>query len=186
MAGSFKNLRRTSESHVFQQVLRRSPSLQRTAARERDPMALQVERAQAQGADNVFLIDAVLRGYNPERTLAEPVESFSPEVISISPNEGFLGGGLLVTIEVNSALYMTGAALGDAPLTDFEIVDATHVRGRTGEHAAGVVDVTVTNIFGTGVLADGFTYVPSDPTWLLTESGEPLLTESGEPLQIED
>lgn len=67
MAGSFKNLRPTSESHLFQQTLRKDVDLARRARRERDPMALQASRAAAAGVQTVPMMAAVLRGYDPTK-----------------------------------------------------------------------------------------------------------------------
>lgn len=97
-------------------------------------------------------------------------------VSAISPNTGSAAGGTSVSITVDSSTGATGATVGGVALTSFAIADATHVTGTTGAHAAGAVDVTVTNAEGTGTLSSGFTYTSSfDPLVLPDTSGTPLL-----------
>jgi hypothetical protein len=82
-----------------------------------------------------------------------------PTVASIAPTTGSTAGGTAVSITVNSSAGCTGAAVGGVALTAFAIVDATHVSGVTGVHAAGAADVTVTNATGTSApLVGAFTY----------------------------
>ena len=98
-------------------------------------------------------------------------------VSAISPNTGAAAGGDAVSITVDSSVGCTGATVGGVALTSFAIVDATHVSGTTGAHAAGAVDVIVTNAEGSGTLAGGFTYSAAafDPLTLPDTSGTALL-----------
>lgn len=81
-----------------------------------------------------------------------------PVVIAASPNTGSFAGGTVVTVQVDDSTGATGATIGGLALTGFSITDATHVQGTTQAHVSGVVNVTVTNGFGTGTLVGGFTY----------------------------
>ena len=81
-----------------------------------------------------------------------------PVVVSISPSAGTISGGDYVIIEVNDSTGATSAALDGVNLTNFVIIDGTHVAGKADTHAAGIVNVTVTNGSGTGTLVGGFTY----------------------------
>lgn len=82
----------------------------------------------------------------------------APTVVACVPNNGTYAGGTVVVIQVDSSTGCTGATVGGVALTGFSIVDATHVQGTTGAHASGAVAVSVTNGFGTGTQAGGFTY----------------------------
>lgn len=78
---------------------------------------------------------------------------------AIAPTSGPAAGGTAVTITVPDSTGLTGAKVGGVALTGFAIVDATHVSGTTGAHAAGAVDVVVTNASGDSpALAAAFTY----------------------------
>ncbi len=82
-----------------------------------------------------------------------------PTVTSISPTFGATAGGTLVT--VSGTNFVTGASLsiGGVAATGVTVVSSTTITGTTGPHAAGVVDVVVTNPDTlTGTLAGGFTY----------------------------
>lgn len=74
MAGEFKNLRPTSESHEFQQLLRKNGDLEYRARRERDPMAQKFAQGQAAGASNLFELEAMMRGaYDPAQISNAPI-----------------------------------------------------------------------------------------------------------------
>jgi sugar lactone lactonase YvrE len=82
-----------------------------------------------------------------------------PTISSINPASGPASGGTAVTIIgaafVGAALVTLGGV--DARAT---VVNATTINATTPPHAAGSVDVTVTNPGGqSGTLANGFTYV---------------------------
>ncbi len=91
--------------------------------------------------------DVVQLGYAP------------PVLASVSPGFGPIAGGTLVT--VSGANFVTGASLsiGGVAATGVTVVNSTTITGTTGAHAAGVVDVVVTNPDAqTGTLTGGFTY----------------------------
>lgn len=78
---------------------------------------------------------------------------------AILPTSGSTAGGTVVQITVSSSAGLTGAKVGGVALTSFSIVNGTTVQGTTGAHAAGAVDVVVSNAFGdSAALAAGFTY----------------------------
>ncbi len=81
--------------------------------------------------------------------------------LPIDPTVGALAGGTHVVIEVDDSTGCVSAAMDGVDLTGFAIDDATHVSGDTAAHAAGAVDVTVTNAYGTSGFdagVGGFTY----------------------------
>lgn len=78
---------------------------------------------------------------------------------AISPTTGDTAGGDVVQITVPNSTGLTGAKVGGVALTAFSIVNGTTVQGTTGAHAAGEVDVVVTNAAGDGPpFVGGFEY----------------------------
>ena len=65
------------------------------------------------------------------------------------------GGGSRVVVTVNSSTGCTGITAGAVAFTSFTIDDATHVSGIPGAHAAGVVNVVVTNATGPSTTGTG-------------------------------
>jgi hypothetical protein len=80
-------------------------------------------------------------------------------VVSVTPATGAQAGGDDVEITGTGFEGSTGATIGGVAVTNFEVVDHEHITATTGAHAAGLVNVIVTdddgNITGTGK----FTYV---------------------------
>lgn len=65
------------------------------------------------------------------------------------------GGGKRVVVTVDSSTGTMAIKGGGVAFTDFAIDDATHVSGVPGAHAAGVVDVVVTNGAGDSTTGTG-------------------------------
>ena len=83
-----------------------------------------------------------------------------PAVTSIAPSSGPVAGGTAVTIAGTG--FVTGATvtIGGVAATSVAVASATSITAVTGAHAAGAVDVVVTNPGGaSGTLPSGFTYV---------------------------
>ncbi|MFL6213183.1 MAG: IPT/TIG domain-containing protein [Blastocatellia bacterium] len=83
----------------------------------------------------------------------------APGVSGVSPNSGPTAGGSSVTI--TGANFVSGATVsfGGTAATNVVISNATTITAATPAHAAGAVDVTVTNPDGqSGTLTGGFTY----------------------------
>jgi hypothetical protein len=94
----------------------------------------------------------------------------APTVSAINPTSGPAAGG--TAIVVGGSNFVAGAtlALGGVPATGVTVASGTTINATTGAHAAGQVDVVVTNPdtqFAT--LAKGFTYVA--PPAAVTHSG---------------
>jgi len=84
-----------------------------------------------------------------------------PELDSITPDEGPAAGGTAVII-TGSDFADGGTAtvtFGGAAAADVVVVSATTITCTTPFHAAGTVDVIVSNDFGSDSLSDGFTYL---------------------------
>lgn len=65
------------------------------------------------------------------------------------------GGGQRISVTVNSSTGCTAIKAGGVAFTGFAIYDATHVSGVPGAHAAGIVDVVVTNAAGDSTTGTG-------------------------------
>ena len=83
-----------------------------------------------------------------------------PVVNGISPSQGPLSGGTVVTITGTSFNGATAVHFGSSPATGFSVENTT-ITATAPAEAAGTVDVTVTTQSGTSVTgaADRFTYV---------------------------
>lgn len=84
------------------------------------------------------------------------------------------GGGQPVVVQVDSSTGCTGITIGGVACTSFTVVDATHVSGIPGAHAAGVVDVVVTNGAGPSTTGTGLVEYWS-PKQLATGSKDTFL-----------
>lgn len=84
-----------------------------------------------------------------------PTASFA----SISPATGAAAGGTPVTIKGTHFAGATAAALGGVALTSFVVVNDTTITGVSGAHAAGAVNVTITDDAGTVTGGGAYTYV---------------------------
>jgi len=83
----------------------------------------------------------------------------SPTLSAITPNSGSASGGTAVTI--TGANFATGATvtIGGTAATGVTVVNATSITATTPAHAAGAVDVVVTNPDArSGTLTGAFTY----------------------------
>src|SRR5882672_4084153 len=89
----------------------------------------------------------------------------APTVGSVAPASGPTSGGTSVTITGTN--FVTGATVsfGGTAATNVSVVSATSITATTPAHAAGAVNVTVTNPGAqSGTLTNGFTYTAAAPT----------------------
>jgi hypothetical protein len=93
---------------------------------------------------------------NVNVTAAAPTVS----VTAVNPSMGSHVGGLSVTITGSGFLTGAGVTFGGAAATNVVVVNATTITAKTPAHAAGSVDVTVTNTnASTATLTGGYTYL---------------------------
>jgi len=88
----------------------------------------------------------------------------SPAISAIAPNSGAATGGTSVTISGSG--FSTGATvmIGGSPATNVNVTSSTSITATTPAHAAGAVDVVVTNTNGLrSTLSAGYTYTSSSP-----------------------
>lgn len=85
--------------------------------------------------------------------------STAPTVGSVTPASGPITGGTAVTIVGTNLLSGATVSFGASPATGVTLVSGTVITATTPAHAAGPVNVVVTNPDGqSGSLANGFTY----------------------------
>jgi hypothetical protein len=91
------------------------------------------------------------------------VSNPSPTVTAITPNTGSTGGGTTVTIMGTGFQSGASVTFGGTMATTTTMVSSTTLTATTPAHAAGVVNVVVTNTEEqSATLANGYTYVTSN------------------------
>ncbi|HEX7706422.1 MAG TPA: IPT/TIG domain-containing protein, partial [Thermoanaerobaculia bacterium] len=114
------------------------------------------------------LVDVTVTNPDTQSDVLEDGFTFvapAPTIDSVTPTSGPTAGGTAVTIEGSN--FQSGATVtfGTDPCTGLIVVDAETITCTTPAHAAGTVDVTVTNSdTQSDVLEDGFTFVAPAPT----------------------
>ena len=98
----------------------------------------------------------------------------TPTVSGISPTGGPIAGGTSVTLTGTNFTGATGATVGGVALTSFTVVNDTTITGTTGAHAAGLVNVTVTNPGGTGTGTGLYTYYNTPTVSGIAPTGGPV------------
>ncbi len=89
----------------------------------------------------------------------------APTVSSIAPTSGSQAGGTAVTITGTGFLSGATVKFGGTPATNVTVVSATSITATAPAHAAGKVDVVVTNSDSqSATLAQSFTYALPAPT----------------------
>ena len=118
-------------------------------------------------AGNDITVLAVAGG---DRPVVSPI---SPNPTSVSPSSGPIAGGTSVAIAGTNFVKGATATFGSTAATNVVVVSATEITATTPAHAAGAVDVVVTNPNKkSGTLTNGYTYDgPPDPTSVSPSSG---------------
>jgi hypothetical protein len=88
-----------------------------------------------------------------------------PVVTGVTPNSGPLAGGTPVTITGANFLGATAVSFGGTPALAFTVHNDATITATSPGHAAGTVNVIVTNAIGssTGTTASQFTYTSGGP-----------------------
>jgi hypothetical protein len=81
-----------------------------------------------------------------------------PTISKISPNSGSSNGGTAVTITGTNFIAGATVTFGGTAATNVIVVSSTSITATTPAHAAGAVNVVVTDSSGSGTLTNGFTY----------------------------
>jgi hypothetical protein len=112
----------------------------------------------------------------------------APVVTGISlPSQAPLTGGTVVTITGLSLTEANQVTFGTAPAADFKVVSPTEITATAPAGAAGVVDIHVTNPYGTSAAssADQFTYVDAAPPVLTGLSPAIGATNGGDAVALQ-
>jgi len=95
---------------------------------------------------------------------SSPPPNPAATVTAISPISGSANGGTAVTITGTGFLSGASVKLGGTAATGVTVVSSTSITATTPAHAAGTVDVVVTNTDGqSGTLMGGYTYTVRRP-----------------------
>jgi len=98
------------------------------------------------------------RNVDPRIHLHGSIQS-APTLTGISPVSGTAAGGTAVTITGTGFLPRRDVSLGGTPATGVTVVSGTTITATTPAHAAGAVDVVVSNAEQhAGTLPNGYTY----------------------------
>jgi len=110
----------------------------------------------------------------------------APTVTSISPTSGTTAGGTAVSISGTGFLVGATVSLGGTAATGVTVVNSTTITATTAAHAAGAVNVVVTNTDSqSGTLTNGYTYTSSNPATTVTSiSPTSGTTAGGTPVSI--
>ena len=83
----------------------------------------------------------------------------TPGVDNISPSSGVAAGGTAITITGEGLTGSTAVSFGGVAATSVVVVSDSSITCVTGAHAAGAVNVVVTNPRGNVTVTNGYTYV---------------------------
>lgn len=87
-----------------------------------------------------------------------------PTISSVAPPNGPVTGGTSITITGTNFAGTNSVTVGGTAVTGFTVMSATTITATTAAHAAGVVDVVVTNADGSGTGTGLFTYLAPTPS----------------------
>lgn len=107
-----------------------------------------------------FSNQLVVYGLNPS------TPNTAPTVASVSPISGSTGGGTAITITGTNFVSGATVTFGGVAALNVSTINGTTISATTPAHAAGLVDVIVTNPSAeSGTLTNGFSYIsPTGPT----------------------
>src|SRR5215831_4554252 len=128
--------------------------------------------AHAAGAVNVVVTNS--DGQSGTLANGYTYQGAAPTVTGVSPSSGPAAGGTAITI--NGTNFASGATvtLGGTAATNVVVVSASQITATTAAHAAGVVNVVVTNSDGqSATLTNGYTYVAAPTVTGVSPSSGP-------------
>ncbi len=104
------------------------------------------------------------------RASGQGVSNPPPTIVAISPASGTINGGTALTVTGTGFLPGATLSLAGTPANNVSVVSNTTISATTPAHAAGTVDIVVTNTDAkTGQLSQGFTYTAvSNPAPTIT------------------
>jgi len=118
--------------------------------------------AHAAGAVNVVVTNSDTQSGTLTNGYTYTVANPAPTVTSITPNTGTANGGTAVTLTGTGFLAGATVSLGGTAATGVTVVNSTTITATTPAHAAGAVNVVVTNSdTQSGTLSNGYSYTTS-------------------------
>lgn len=105
---------------------------------------------------------------NPGGLVSTGAASFNytipvPVISTLTPVSGTIAGGTAITITGSNFAGITGVTLGGTPASSVVTVSPTTITAITPAHAAGLVNLVVTNTSGSGTRAGAYTYRAPQP-----------------------
>jgi hypothetical protein len=117
-------------------------------------------------ATNTGLVDVVVMNADQQTATLRSGYTYSaappaPTVTTVSPNSGSTSGGTSVTITGSSFVATPSVTFGGTAATSEVFVNSTTLTATVPAHAAGLVNVVVTNPDAqSGTLTNGYAYLP--------------------------
>jgi streptogramin lyase len=102
----------------------------------------------------------------------------TPQVTGVNPNSGTVDGGTSVTVTGTGFTGTTNVTFGGTAATGVTVVDPDTITATTPAHAAGLVNVAVTNSVGTGTGTGAYTYSLGSTTTLGSSSNPSVFGQS--------
>jgi hypothetical protein len=103
-------------------------------------------------------------------TVAGGTCTAAPFSTSVSPTRGPIGGGTPVTITGGGYVQVQQVEFGDTDVSDFQVLDSSHIATSSPAHAVGTVEIKITTPCGVDPIY--FTYY--DPSADLAGTGQDL------------
>lgn len=130
------------------------------------------------GAHGAGTVDVVVTNSDTQSAILAGAYTYqaAPTVSAVSPNAGALAGGTTVTVAGTGFLSGATVTVGGVACNSVNIVSDTSLTCATGAHAAGAVDVVVTNVdTQSGTLSNGYTYQAAPTVTAVAPLGGPVL-----------
>jgi hypothetical protein len=128
-------------------------------------------------ANRIIWCAAIIWGLSAATlTLAAPP---APTISSVIPNSGPITGGTGVTITGTNLTGATAVTFGGTAATGVTVANATTITATTPAHAAGAVDVVVTNSSGIGTGTGAYTYVATPTVTSVIPNSGPITGGTG-------
>ena len=90
---------------------------------------------------------------------ATSTESSAPTISSVSPNSGSTGSDTTVTIKGTNFVAGATVTFGGTAASNVTVTSSTSITATAPAHAAGAVNVVVSDSNGSATLTSGFTYI---------------------------
>ncbi len=120
--------------------------------------------AHASGAVDVVVTNTDIQSGTKTSGYTYTSPNPAPTVSTIAPTSGTTAGGTAVTITGTGFLAGATVSFGGTPATGVTVVNSTSITATTPAHAAGAVDVVVTNTDSqSGTKTSGYTYTSPNP-----------------------